>query len=127
MLFTSEAWYNVTKAELELIETVDLMLLRGILKAPKSTPKEMLYLELGLLPFREIIRKRRLKFLHYILNESMDSMISRVFESQRRNKTAKDWVTTVLSDLEEINLDITFEDIRKMKKEKFVNAIKRKI
>ena len=127
MLFTSEAWYNVTKAELELLETVDLMLLRGILKAPKSTPKEMLYLELGLLPFREIIRKRRLKFLHYILNESMDSMISRVFESQRRNKTAKDWVTTVLSDLEEINLDITFEDIRKMKKEKFVNAIKRKI
>ena len=79
MLFNSEAWYNVTKAELELIETVDLLLLRGILKAPKSTPKEMLYLELGLLPFREIIQKRRLTFLHYILHESKNSMISRVF------------------------------------------------
>ena len=90
MLFNSEAWYNVTKAELELIETVDLMLLRGILKAPKSTPKEMLYLELGLLPFREIIRKRRLTFLHYILHESKNSMISRVFKSQRKNRTAKD-------------------------------------
>ena len=56
VLFNSEAWYNITKAELELIESVDLMLLRGILKAPKSTPKEMLFQELGILPLRKIIR-----------------------------------------------------------------------
>ena len=60
MLFNSEVWYNITKSELELLETVDLMLLRGILKVPKSTPKEMLHLELGLVPFREIISRRRL-------------------------------------------------------------------
>ena len=48
MLFNCEAWYNITSAEMNLLETVDLMLLRGILKAPKSTPKEMLFLELGL-------------------------------------------------------------------------------
>ena len=39
MLFNSEVWYNITKSELELLETVDLMLLRGILKAPNQTPK----------------------------------------------------------------------------------------
>ena len=33
MLYNSEVWYNVTSSELELLETVDLMLLRGILKA----------------------------------------------------------------------------------------------
>ena len=63
MLFNCEAWYNITSAEMNLLETVDLMLLRGILKAPKSTPKEMLFLELGLVPFREIIIQRRLGFL----------------------------------------------------------------
>ena len=126
MLFNSEVWYNITKSELELLETVDLMLLRGILKAPKSTPKEMLFLELGLVPFREIIRKRRLGFLHYILNESKDSMIHKVFESQRENKTSKDWVTTVLKDLKEINLELSFEQIGKMKKGLFMNTIKRK-
>ena len=68
------------------------MLLRGILKAPKSTPKELLFLELGLVPFREMIRKRRLGFLHYILNESKESVILKVFESQKKNKTSKDWV-----------------------------------
>jgi hypothetical protein len=94
MLFNCEAWYNITKAEMDLFETVDLMLLRGILKAPKSTPKEMLFLELGLVPFREIVRQRRLGFLLYILNQNRESMIYRVFESQRRNRSKKDWVTT---------------------------------
>ena len=47
MLCNSEAWVNLTNAELELLETVDVMLLRNILNAPVSTPKEMLFLELG--------------------------------------------------------------------------------
>ena len=34
MLSNSEAWYNITKAELSLLETVDVMLLRKILNAP---------------------------------------------------------------------------------------------
>ena len=41
MLCNSEAWYNVTSAELDLIETVDLLMLRSILKVPNSTPKEI--------------------------------------------------------------------------------------
>jgi hypothetical protein len=73
MLFNCAAWYNITKAEMDLFGTVDLMLLRGVLKAPKSTP--------------------------YILNQNKESIIYRVFESQRRNRNKKDWVITVLSDL----------------------------
>ena len=47
VLCNSEAWYNITNAELEYLETADLLLLRKILNAPKSTPREMLFLELG--------------------------------------------------------------------------------
>ena len=127
ILFNCEAWYNITSAEMNLLETVDLMLLRGVLKAPKSTPKEMLFLELGLVPFREIIRQRRLGFLFYILNQSKESMIYKVFESQRRNSTPKDWVTTIMSDLNELNWDIKIEDIQQMKKKRFLNIVKRKV
>ena len=127
MLFNSEAWYNVSKSELDLLETVDAMLLRGILKAPKSTPKEMLFLELGVVPFREIIRQRRLGFLFYILHENQGSMIHRFFESQRKNKSSKDWVTTILRDIKELNLDMEIEDIRRMKKDLFMNTVKRKV
>ena len=111
MLFNSEAWYNLTEAELNLLESGDLELLRGILKTPKSTPKEMLFLELGIVPFREIIRQRRLGFLSYILKENKESMIHKFFESQRRNRTSKYWVTTVLSDMEILNMELNFEDV----------------
>ena len=126
MLFNSEVWYNVTNSELELLETVDLLLLRGILKAPKSTPKEMLFLELGVVPFREMIRRRRLGFLHYILTEDKNSMIFKFFESQRKNRSSKDWVTTVLEDMKKLNLNLSFEEIGSMKKYMFLRIIKRK-
>ena len=51
MLFTSEGWYNLTEAELNLLETIDLKFVRKLLHAPMGTPKEMLYLELGVFPF----------------------------------------------------------------------------
>ena len=103
------------------------MLLRGILKAPKSTPKEMMFLELGVIPLREIIRKRRLGFLYYILGQRNDSMIYKVFESQMKNQTPKDWVTMVLSDFKFLELEINIEDIKKMKKFEYMKLIKRKI
>ena len=56
MLCNSEAWYNMTVAEYDYLETVDVMLMRNILNAPQATPKEMLYLELGCIPFRHIIK-----------------------------------------------------------------------
>ena len=36
VLYNSEVWYNLTNAELDLLETADIHLLRGILKAPKK-------------------------------------------------------------------------------------------
>ena len=67
LLCNSEAWFNLNKPELDLLETVDVMVLRSLLNAPQSTPKEMLFLESGVLPLRDIIRQRRLNFLFYIL------------------------------------------------------------
>ena len=75
MLTNAEAWYNVTKADIELLESVDESLLRRILETPVSTPKEMLYLEMGVAPIRFIIKMRRLNFLQYMLKEDEDSLV----------------------------------------------------
>ena len=128
MLFNSEAWYNLTETELNLLETIDLQFLRQLLKAPKGTPKEMFFLELGCMPYREIIRERRLGFLHYILNEDKDSMVNRFFHSQLKTRKKKDWVTTVLEDLKYLGLsDLSIEEIRKMKKVSFMKLVKTSI
>ena len=88
-LFNTEAWYILSSSELELLETVDVSFLRKLLNAPRSTPKEMLFLELGVIPLREIIRERRLGFLYYILKENPNSMIHRFFQSQMKNPNKK--------------------------------------
>ena len=116
VLCNSEAWYNVTNAELDLLETVDLLFMRKLFNAPKTTPKEMFYLELGVLPFRDIIRKRRLTFLHYILNENSNSMIYRFLESQLKSSNPKDWIHTVFKDIEDLKLNVKFADIKEIRK-----------
>ena len=87
----------------------------------------MLYLELGCLPYREMIRKRRLMFLYYILHEKQDSMIYRFLEAQMQNPTAKDWVTTLRKDLDELNLNVTFAEIKAMKKGSFKTMLRKSI
>ena len=127
MLFNAEAWYNLTKAELDLLESIDLTFLRKLLKTPRGTPKEMLYLELGCIPFRDIIREKRMGFLHYILNEDEKSMINKFFQCQLKNGTRKDWVTSVFEDLKYLNMeDKSMEMIKIMKKASFMKEIKQR-
>ena len=121
MLCNSESWYNITQAELDLLETVEVQLLRSILKAPKSTAKEMLFLELGCVPFRELIWKRRILFLHYILNEDQNSMLYRFLKTQMKNRKPKDWISTVLKDLGDLNMDVSLENL-KIKKKSFLKS-----
>ena len=52
ILTNSEAWYGLTKSDIELLESVDELLLRRILEVPSTCPKEMLYLEMGCLPIK---------------------------------------------------------------------------
>ena len=54
-------------------------------------------------------------------------MIYNFFDSQRKYRSSKDWVTTVLSDLKELDLKLNFQDIMHMKKGEFMNQVKKKI
>ena len=63
------------------------------------------------MPLRDMIRQRRLNFLKYILDQKEESILSQVFEKQCEKKTKKDWVTSVLADLDLLDLNVTFADI----------------
>ena len=41
LLTNSEAWYGLTKQEIDTLESADLLLLRRIFEVPFSCPKEM--------------------------------------------------------------------------------------
>ena len=80
ILTNAEAWYDLKKSEIKSLKKVDDSFIRKVLEAPKTTPKEMLYLEMGVIPIRFTIISRRLTFLHYILNQEKGSIIKDCFE-----------------------------------------------
>ena len=65
MLVNSETWVNIAKEEIEIMESLDRILMRRILEILTSTPKPSLYLELGVIPIGYIIKSRRLLFFQF--------------------------------------------------------------
>ena len=55
LLSNSEAWHNLTEQDIRNLEKCDEELLSKILDTPRTTPKEVLYLELEVIPIRFII------------------------------------------------------------------------
>ena len=49
VLFSSEAWYNVTNKEISELEKINRILMLKILQAPVTTPKIAVFLETGTL------------------------------------------------------------------------------
>ena len=83
MLSNSEIWINITKLDLDLLEKPVAMVHRNILSDHGNPSKVFMFLELGTIPVRFVMMEKRLKFLRYILNESITSMIRQVYEVQK--------------------------------------------
>ena len=116
MLLNSEAWIGITQANIDELEQVDEILLRRILETPSTTPKPALYLELGCLPIRFVIMKRRLLYLHYLLNLNNDEMLSKVFWKMTKNLLKNEWILKAKENLAELNMDENNLDLIKHKK-----------
>jgi hypothetical protein len=68
-----------------------------------------------------------MSFLYYILHEDPQSLMYKFFETQLARRNQKDWVSTVLKDIEELDLNLNFDDIKCMKKSSFTDMVKRSI
>ena len=126
MLTNAEAWYGLSNADIAELEGVDEDLLRKVLECPLSTPKEMLYLELGVSPIRNMIRSRRLNFLQYILQQEKQSLLYTFLKAQIENPTKNDWFQTVEGDIDKFEIGLTIEEIENMSEESFKALVKKK-
>ena len=83
-------------------------------------------LELGIIPVRFVIMQKRMQFLQYILQESTDSMLSRVFQTLKEDSTKGDFVA--LTNKDKLDLEITFTDIdiKNMSKRRWKRIVKEK-
>ena len=76
------------------------------------------------MPIRFILKSRRLNFLLYILSDKEDSLLSNVFRAQCDNPVKGDWVNTIRKDLEELEINLSFEEIKTNTKEQFKRIVK---
>ena len=126
-MISNYTWYCLSLVDIEQLESVDQALLKRILEVPSSTPKVSLYLEMGCLPIRFIIKSRRLMFLQYILQQKENSLILNFFKAQNKNPVRGDWSDQIKSDMKEINLQLTLEEIKSLSKESFRLKLKKVI
>ena len=121
MLSNSESWINITKLDLDLLEKPDSMVHRNVLSDYGNPSKVFMFLELGTIPVRYVMMEKRLKFLRYILNESMTSMIRQVFEVQKLDSRKGDFCELIKKDLNDLNIEMNDEEIKSFSKSQWKN------
>ena len=118
---------KLTEKEIREIEKIDEDFLRKLFETEKGCPFYLLYLEGGQIPARFIIQKQKLNFLHHILQQNEKSLLYRFFKAQEKFPVKGDWVKDIKKIMKNLNLKFTFNEIKKIKKKKFKNIIKRAI
>ena len=99
-------------------------MLRKILRTKVSVPQENLYLELGCLNIKTILKARRINYLHYLVSTKETEMLNKFFDAQWKYPTNDDWTTTVQTDLEDFGID--FKVMKTKSKTSFIKFVKRK-
>ena len=99
LLNNSESWCNLTKGYLDNLEKPDTSVQRNILSNYGNPSKVFMCLELGVIPVRFVIIERRLKFLKYIFDKNMWTMIRQVYEALKEDSRKGDFVDLVRKDI----------------------------
>ena len=94
ILLNSEAWVNLSDAEIRSLEKNDEKLLFKILESETKASNTFKYLELGIYPLRFELMKQTIVFFQYILQQDKSSMIHNVFVATCDNPLMNDFVKT---------------------------------
>ena len=124
LLFNAETWFGVTKKELEQLENVDLRFLCQKFELHSKIPKEMIFLELGIVPVNFLLMKKKLEYLQYILQQPEESLIHQVLMAMIKNPQKNDWIESIRKDMKDLNIQLTFKNIKDTTKEKFKAFLK---
>jgi hypothetical protein len=84
-------------------------------------------LELGIIPVRYVIMKKRLNFLHYILKETITSTVRQVYDTLKHDSRKGDFYFLIQKDLRECDIKMTEEEIEDHSKKSWKDFIAVKV
>ena len=116
ILFNCQSWSHLKETELKDLEKVQLQTLKQIMRVAYSTSNAGTYLELGILPLRYIIQKRRLAFLHHILTLDNEDPVYMNYILQRNSSNQDNWANEVARIRSQYSLHQSDEEIKLLSK-----------
>ena len=124
LLTNSESWINIINKDIDCLEKPDTILQRKVVSSMGNPCKAFMMLELGIIPVRYILIQKRMQFLHYILGESTDAMLRKVFEAQKQESKKGDFVALTNKDKVALGISLSDQEIQQMSKWKWKKIVK---
>ena len=123
-LLNMETWPNCTTERIEAFEKVEQSYFRKILHAHSKTPIEAIYLELGVLPLRYHLMRKRILYFKDIMERDEGELTKQIIVTQMELCNHGDFYAQVQRDMS--ILDISEDDILTKSKEQLKSIISQK-
>jgi len=109
--YGTEAYVNLTKTEKEKLEKLNLRHIKILFNLPRSTKRETIYYETGTTSIEEMRNKRRINYLHKIINSKKNSSVNKIYRIMKKEKLEKSWYTEIRKEVKEYK--IKYEMVKK--------------
>ena len=126
-LFNSESWTRLTQTDTDDLQTLQLKTLKRITHVADITTNSFMFLELGILPIKYELHKRKLIFLHHIINlDRVEDPVGKIFEQQDLFLPyERNWTNEVKELIRNYGLDTS--NIQEITREKWKHIVTSKV
>jgi hypothetical protein len=121
LCLNSETW-NLSTAELEEMEKIQNKSLKRMLRLPPGTPSMGLKAELGIMSIESIVAKRKMMFLHRLLNLPDSNITKRVLIEQEK-MPGETWLYSTIKICRKLGLTENLETIKAYPKPVWKNQV----
>ena len=119
ILFNCEAWSSTLDKDIKRLEQVDVGALKALFKGHSKCPTAFYFLEFGTLMIRHKVMIMMLMYHHHIISREDNELIKKVYNKQKEHYTKGDWLQTVISDFQFIDVIMNEDVIRSTPKEQY--------
>ena len=78
-----------------------------------------MYLDLGQVPARYQVKRYKVNYLQYLLQQDNTNLLYRMLRAHQENPVRGDWFSEIRTILSEFKINISIEDIRSMTRKQF--------
>ena len=122
LLTNSETWSMISNQNTQELEKIQNTTLKRLLRLPNGTPSCALRAELGVWSVRRQIMKRKLMYLHKLINYPEENLTRRILMEQT-TMPSPTWISKLQLESLTTGISIDLEELKSIGKEKWVKTI----